>query len=149
MVPTILFMKSPLSLLLCLIALLAAACNTRTSNVPRRDAVAFPDVHEFRTRLGDVIQPGMTIAEVREFLLSEYPPPEIATEGASVHTNGPGPDFVRRFIMTWATVTADESVMLTVFCDESYHVIRWVVGTLTEGPVARPSPGAPAGVQNN
>lgn len=142
-------MKLRHSLLWFLIALLAAACNTRTNNVPRRDAVAFPDVVELRARLADVIQPGMTIAEVREFLLSEYPPPSIATEGASVHTIGPGPDFVRRFIMTWPTVNADESVMLTVFCDRSYHVIRWVVGTLTEGPVVQGTPGAPQGVIHN
>jgi hypothetical protein len=138
-------MKFRLSLLWCLVALLAVACNTRTSNVPRRDAVAFPDVFEFRTRLADVIQPGMTISEVREFLLSEYPPPSIATEGAPVHTRGPGPNFMRRFIMTWPTVTRDESVMLTVFCDESYHVIRWVVGTLTEGPIVRGAGGGSGG----
>lgn len=138
-------MKLRPAFLLSLVALLFVACNTRTSNVPRRDAVAFPDVYEFRTRLSDVIQPGMTIAEVREFLLSQYPPPSVATEGAPVHTTGPGPNFVRRFIMTWPTVTRDESVMLTVFCDESYHVIRWVVGTLTEGPVVRGANGGSGG----
>ena len=129
-------MKLLPAFLLLLLMVLLAACNTWTSNIPPREAVAFPDVYEFRTRLSDVIQPGMTIAEVREFLLSEYPPPSIATEGAPVHTNGPGPNFVRRFVMTWPTITRDESVMLTVFCDQGYHVIRWVVGTLTEGPVA-------------
>jgi hypothetical protein len=100
------------------------------SGCASKDQVLYDDVEGAKALLENILQPGLSIADARDFIRREFPEPAFDTESAPIVAGMGGPFEFKRYQMMWPTLIPGENIVLTMYFDREGELIRWVIGKL-------------------